>query len=66
MATEHTAEFIENNKFKNVQQVYKISEPDRKPNISDLLFERQISFIINIPSTSTIERYVGMLTMNIR
>ena len=61
MATEHTAEFIENNKFKNVQQVYKISEPDRKPNISDLLFERQISFIINIPSTSTIERYVGML-----
>jgi carbamoyl-phosphate synthase large subunit len=61
MATEHTAEFIENNKFKNVQQVYKISEPDRKPNISDLLFERKINFIINIPSTSTIERYVGML-----
>jgi carbamoyl-phosphate synthase large subunit len=61
MATEHTAEFLENNKFKNVQQVYKISEPDRKPNISDLLFERKINFIINIPSTSTIERYVGML-----
>lgn len=61
MATEHTAEFIENNKFKNVQQVYKISEPDRKPNISDLLFERKINFIVNIPSTSTIEKYVGML-----
>jgi carbamoyl-phosphate synthase large subunit len=61
MATEHTAEFLENNKFKNVQQVYKISEPDRKPNISNLLFERKINFIINIPSTSTIERYVGML-----
>jgi carbamoyl-phosphate synthase large subunit len=61
MATEHTAEFIENNKFKNVQRVYKISEPERKPNISDLLFERKINFIINIPSTSTIERYVGML-----
>jgi carbamoyl-phosphate synthase large subunit len=61
MATEHTAEFIENNKFKNVQQVYKISEPDRKPNISDLLFERKINCIVNIPSTSTIEKYVGML-----
>jgi carbamoyl-phosphate synthase large subunit len=61
LATEHTAEFIENNKFKNVQQVYKISEPDRKPNISDLLFERKINFIVNIPSTSTIEKYVGML-----
>ena len=61
MATEHTAEFMENNKFKNVQQVYKISEPDRKPNISDLLFERKINFIVNIPSTSTIEKYVGML-----
>jgi carbamoyl-phosphate synthase large subunit len=61
MATEHTAEFMENNKFKNVQQVYKISEPDRKPNISDLLLERKINFIVNIPSTSTIEKYVGML-----
>lgn len=61
MATEHTAEFFENKNFKNIQQVYKISEPDRKPNISDLLFERKIDFIINIPSTSTIEKYVGML-----
>jgi len=61
MATEHTAEFIENKNFKNIQQVFKISEPDRKPNISDLLFERKIDFIINIPSTSTIEKYVGML-----
>ncbi|MFZ0512923.1 MAG: carbamoyl-phosphate synthase large subunit [Candidatus Nitrosopolaris sp.] len=61
MATEHTAEFLINNGFKKIQEVYKISEPDRKPNISDLLFERKINFIINIPSTSTIEKYVGML-----
>jgi carbamoyl-phosphate synthase large subunit len=61
MATEHTAEFLVNNDFKNIQEVYKISEPDRKPNISDLLFEHKINFIINIPSTSTIEKYVGML-----
>ena len=61
MATEHTAEFIESNNIKDVKHVYKISEPDRKPNISELLFEHKIDFIINIPSTSTIERYVGML-----
>jgi carbamoyl-phosphate synthase large subunit len=61
LATEHTAEFIENNHFKNVQRVHKISEPDRKPNIADLLYSRKIDFIINIPATSTIEKYVGML-----
>ena len=61
MATEHTAEFLELNHFGPVQKAYKISEPERKPNIADLLFERKIDFIINIPSTSTIEKYVGML-----
>jgi carbamoyl-phosphate synthase large subunit len=61
MATEHTAEFMENNKFKDVQLVYKISEPDRKPNIADLLYERKIDFIINIAATSTLEKYVDML-----
>jgi carbamoyl-phosphate synthase large subunit len=32
-----------------------------KPNIADLLYDRKIDFIINIPATSTIEKYVGML-----
>jgi carbamoyl-phosphate synthase large subunit len=61
MATEHTAEFLESNLSGRVEKVYKISEPGRKPNIADLLFEQKIDFIINIPSTSTIEKYVGML-----
>ncbi|MPZ05529.1 MAG: carbamoyl-phosphate synthase large subunit [Nitrososphaeraceae archaeon] len=61
MATEHTADFMENFDIYPVERVYKISEPLRKPNISELLFKRQIDFIINIPSTATIERYVGML-----
>ncbi len=61
LATEHTAEFMENNSFKEVELVYKISEPDRKPNIADLLYKRKIDFIINIPATSTIEKYMGML-----
>ena len=60
LATEHTAEFFEE-KIGQVEIVYKISEPERKPNISDLLYEQKIDFIINIPSTSTLEKYVGML-----
>ena len=60
LATEHTAEFFED-KLGKLEIVHKISEPDRKPNISDLLYERKIDFIINIPSTSTLEKYVGML-----
>jgi carbamoyl-phosphate synthase large subunit len=60
-ATEHTAEFIKDNTQAKVQEVYKISEPSRRPNISELLYNRNIDFIINIPSTSTMEKYVGML-----
>jgi carbamoyl-phosphate synthase large subunit len=60
LATEHTAEFFEE-KLGDIEIVHKISEPGRKPNIADLLYERKIDFIINIPSTSTIEKYVGML-----
>ena len=59
-ATEHTAEFFKE-KIGEVEIVHKISEPQRKPNIVDLLYERKIDFIINIPSTSTLEKYVGML-----
>ena len=61
LATEHTAEFMENNKVKDVQLVHKISEPDRKPNIADMLVERKLDFIINIPATATLEKFVGML-----
>ena len=60
LATEHTAEFFEE-KVGQIEIVHKISEPKRKPNIADLLYERKIDFIINIPSTSTLEKYVGML-----
>lgn len=61
LATEHTAEYFEKSGFKNVDLVYKISEPERHPNILNLLTNRKIDFIINIPSTSTVEKYVGML-----
>ncbi len=60
LATEHTAEFFEE-KIGNIEIVHKISEPERKPNIADLLYERKINFIINITSTITLEKYVGIL-----
>ena len=60
LATEHTAEFF-TSKVPGIKIVYKISEPDRKPNITDLLYKNKINFIINIPSTSTLEKYIGML-----
>ena len=60
LATEHTKEFFEE-KLGTIDVVHKISEPQRKPTIADLLYERKIDFIINIPSTSTLEKYVGML-----
>ena len=61
LATEHTAEFLSDKRIGNVEVVYKISEPQRKPNIADLLYEHKINFIVNVPSTSTVEKYVGML-----
>jgi carbamoyl-phosphate synthase large subunit len=61
LATEHTAEFLSDKRIGNVEVVYKISEPRRKPNIADLLYERKINFIVNVPSTATLEKYVGML-----
>jgi carbamoyl-phosphate synthase large subunit len=51
-ATEHTAEiFIKNNVPAEI--LYKIKDPDRKPNILDYLIERKIDLIINIPVTRT-------------
>ena len=61
LATEHTADFLIENGFTDTNVVYKISEPDRNPNIINLLYDREIDFIVNIPNTSTLEKYVGML-----
>ena len=60
VATEHTAEFFEE-KLGAIEVVHKISEPERQPNIADMLYNRKIDFIVNIPSTSTLEKYIGML-----
>jgi carbamoyl-phosphate synthase large subunit len=61
LATEHTAEFLIESGFTDTKIVYKVSEPGRSPNIINLLYNREVDFIVNIPSTSTLEKYVGML-----
>jgi len=60
-ATEHTGEFLIEHGFDDVNIVYKISEPERKPNIVDLLYNKEIDLIINIPNTSTIEKFIDIL-----
>jgi carbamoyl-phosphate synthase large subunit len=60
MATEHTAEFLSKHGLSDVQVLYKISEKDRKPNISDALADRKIDLIINIPSSIALEKFADM------
>jgi len=51
-ATEHTAEHLVKAGVDGVKVVYKIRERDRRPNIADLLAERAIHLVINIPLTT--------------
>jgi len=50
-ATEHTAEHMLKAGLNRIKTVYKIKERMKKPNIADLLSERKISLVINVPST---------------
>ena len=61
LSTEHTSDFLIKNGISNVTTIYKISEPDRKPNISDYLLNESLELIINIPQSSVIEKYADML-----
>jgi carbamoyl-phosphate synthase large subunit len=59
-ATEDTAEALIKNNI-NAEIVYKIREFKRKPNIMDYIIEKKIDMVINIPQTTTIEKYMEML-----
>ncbi|MFC1755614.1 carbamoyl-phosphate synthase large subunit, partial [Thermoproteota archaeon] len=61
LSTEHTTDFFIENGILNVTTIYKIAEPDRKPNISDYLLNESLELIINIPQSSVIEKYADML-----
>ncbi|HKW05025.1 MAG TPA: carbamoyl-phosphate synthase (glutamine-hydrolyzing) large subunit, partial [Nitrososphaerales archaeon] len=59
-ATEHTAEFLNKHGLSDVSVLYKISEKNRKPNISDYLADRKLDLIINIPSSMALEKFADM------
>jgi carbamoyl-phosphate synthase large subunit len=61
ISTEHTSEFLTDNRVSNVTTVFKIAEPDRKPNIADYILNGSLDLIINIPQSSAIEKYADML-----
>ena len=61
MATEHTAEIIVKITSKIFRRFTRLVSQIENPIFQICLFEHKINFIINIPSTSTIEKYVGML-----
>jgi len=60
-ATEHTAEYLKKKGGLQVKILNKISEPERKPNILDYLVEGKLELIINIPSTTVLEKFASML-----
>jgi len=58
-ATEHTAEALEKEGIK-AKVLYKLME-DREPNLRDFILGKKLDLVINIPSTTTLEKYVEML-----
>ncbi|MBI2937451.1 MAG: carbamoyl-phosphate synthase (glutamine-hydrolyzing) large subunit [Thaumarchaeota archaeon] len=61
LATEHTSEFFTQNGVPDVTTVFKLDEPERKPNIVDYLVGGTLDLIINIPQSSAMEKYADML-----
>jgi len=59
-ATEHTAEALRSSNVK-VQTLYKVSEPNRKPNLMDYITNRKLDVIINIMSATTMDKYARMM-----
>lgn len=61
LATEDTAEYFEKAGLSDVETLYKISEQHRKPNILEYLINQKIDLVINIPQSTTLEKYSLML-----
>ena len=60
-ATEHTSDFLRQSGVADVITLYKLSEPGRRPNLKDYLAEGQLDLIVNVPSTTALEKYAEML-----
>ncbi|MFX0102907.1 MAG: carbamoyl-phosphate synthase (glutamine-hydrolyzing) large subunit [Candidatus Hodarchaeota archaeon] len=59
-ATEHTAASLVESGI-NVGTVFKIREPERKPNLLECLLTGVVNLVINIPMTITEEKLIPML-----
>ncbi|WXG43421.1 MAG: carbamoyl-phosphate synthase (glutamine-hydrolyzing) large subunit [Promethearchaeati archaeon SRVP18_Atabeyarchaeia-1] len=59
-ATEHTADALRSSGVK-VTTLYKVSEPERKPNVVEYITGHKLDIIINIASATTMDKYASML-----
>jgi carbamoyl-phosphate synthase large subunit len=60
-ATEDTGAYLTQAGFSDVRVLYKVSEPDRHPNILEALADRQVSVVLNVPLSLSQEKLEQML-----
>jgi carbamoyl-phosphate synthase large subunit len=60
-ATEDTGAYLSQAGFPDVKVLYKVSEPDRHPNILEALADHQVSVVLNVPLSLSQEKLEQML-----
>ncbi len=60
-ATEDTGAYLSQAGFSDVKVLYKVSEPDRHPNILEALSDHQVSVVLNVPLSFSQEKLERML-----
>ncbi len=60
-ATEDTAAYLASAGFPDVRVLYKVSEPDRHPNILESFGKGEIGLVLNVPSSLSQEKLERML-----
>jgi carbamoyl-phosphate synthase large subunit len=60
-ATEDTGAYLTQAGFSDVKTLYKVSEPDRHPNILEALADHQVSIVLNVPLSLSQEKLEQML-----
>ena len=60
-ATEDTGAYLSQAGFSDVKVLYKVSEPDRHPNILEALSDHQVSVVLNVPLSLSQEKLERML-----
>ena len=60
-ATEDTGAYLSQAGFSDVKVLYKVSEPDRHPNILEALTDHQVSIVFNVPVSLSQEKLEQML-----